>query len=191
MCYGWTIRTIIFFDFLELSRIINILIVRQLFHPGLTIGSRHRCTYNITIITTMTERWNIRVKTIARGLSFSRTLSFSNPLFRAIRHLFFDLFSSFLSSSSFFFFSIASITITASLVAANEWRAAATLMNRLWAARHTDIMVPTADSWNCCARASWQINRRGREEREEERIELIFRSGQRLSTHDLFQFNCT
>lgn len=104
MCYGWTIRTIIFFDFLELSRIINILIVRQLFHPGLTIGSRHRCTYNITIITTMTERWNIRVKTIARGLSFSRTLSFSNPLFRAIRHLFFDLFSSFLSSSSFFSF---------------------------------------------------------------------------------------
>lgn len=89
----------------------------------------------------------------------------------------------------FFLFSIASITITASLVAANEWRAAATLMNRLWAARHTDIMVPTADSWNCCARASWQINRRGREEREEERIELIFRSGQRLSTHDLFQFN--
>lgn len=97
--YGWTVRTIIFFDFPKLSRVINILIVRQLFHPG----------------------WSSVLRGIGdnnnnddRKAKHSPTLPFSPPpsSFSADSPSFFNLFLSFLSSSSssspFFFLSQAS-----------------------------------------------------------------------------------
>lgn len=110
----------------------------------------------------MIERWNTRVKSIS---------CVQNSLCLSLFLLIFFRYTS--VSLSFSFFSLSPSFLFRSFfyrerrdrcqpVAANEWRAAAALMNRLWAARHTAIMVPTADSWNCCARTSWQINRRPR-----------------------------
>lgn len=143
----------------------------------------------------MIERWNTRVKSITHTWSLSLSsllvLLFATPPSRFLSFSIASFFSFRLfRSSSFFlsFFFYRKHHDHCQPVAANEWRAAATLMNRLWAARHTDIMVPTADSWNCYARTSWQINRRRRQidraretEKKRERTELIFRTSQRLA----------
>lgn len=143
----------------------------------------------------MIERWNTRVKSIAHThlCLFFLSSSFSLLLLHHVSYLFLSLHffvssSSFVFVFSFLFFFYRKHHDHCQPVAANEWRAAATLMNRLWAARHTDIMVPTADSWNCYARTSWQINRRRRQidraretEKKRERTELIFRTSQRLA----------
>ena len=58
--------------------------------------------------------------------------------------------------------------------------AAATLMNRLSAARHTDIMVPAANGWNCCARdklivdAAESSEQATTEREREDRIDLLY-----------------